>query len=965
SIRGFTFIPTAPQGEAQTVPPPHSVELGTVCSSSQSYRTFAVLKDVSESEVTKNETFSKEGARVCRKIQKCLDYLPSFCQKPECWGEAGFRFARLRIPNTFETANLLECGGDVFKRCQDILTKHLSAPKAPPVWMPKDLWMKTFSFLEDPNLISASHVSKEWRAVIQEICKERFSKEYSFYPINPLLDDKQKYLQAKRAIRTMEARLFYHEEFFTLPNSSLTHISAWKTYFLLIDSSKDKVSYLNTANGCLEEQGFSLRHSHSAIAKVEIWNNTLIIANSDSSIDFYDLNAKAHLSTFSHGPTWPLWCGSLKVVQDKLAIACAGRIKIIDLPTQTWESTIFLREDLRICAIQAKDHNLILHFEHKSKSKLKSKEPHQIQIFDLQNKKNSLYEVPKNIACYELLESTLLLGTEDGTIIFRDLNTLKDETLQAYEDDVYGGKHSVNVLKVFQGLLISSGENGLIKIWDLKTPRYLASYQDAKTHNFFPKNLIFIENNLFFTKSHQATRGCPDKISFHRLNFVASDALIWEDIANRKNPWGVPSELEEINARLLQMPASQRKEITEIFIRWTTPSVQSYLNRSYLPAQANDQKFLEQFILDCFLGNEPPLPPQKKRELLKKSHPPIVTEMKNLRPKAIRHYLALSSIAFKTLQKALDEKWPKEDVQKIFQTLPKQLQGLLANGMWLYAGMPKNHREIDKQWMLSDPLSLLALAVKHFIEHAPSPFENHEIKKKQQEIKNFLSSGNKQNTSSDLLNAFNLLSSQSRDMIKQILWVDAGIPWNEKERGGVYAENLLQKNIHAHKVLKAAYKFSKMIHCGLEDIKTVRGLTPLLFICQKEMIAKRQFQLFFEAALDENSILSSIISFCEFVDLLIESIEKKPAANNLQLTFSCLDLNIQKAISKMTGLSLDRKEANNIYHYFSTLSDLTVLENIYSLLKIAILSSKLTQNAVYVKSNLEKIKKKMQALRKK
>ncbi|MGE5196118.1 MAG: ankyrin repeat domain-containing protein [Anaerolineae bacterium] len=120
AIQGFCFVPVTDSEKARSIPS-HLIEMGKVSQKSTEYRVYAVLKDPQEVKLLEQE----DAAKVCRKIQRCLDDLPSFCQKPECWGQAGFRFSRIRIPNTFETANFLKCGGDVFKRCQELTQSSL------------------------------------------------------------------------------------------------------------------------------------------------------------------------------------------------------------------------------------------------------------------------------------------------------------------------------------------------------------------------------------------------------------------------------------------------------------------------------------------------------------------------------------------------------------------------------------------------------------------------------------------------------------------------------------------------------------------------------------------------------------------------------------------------------------------------------------------------------------------------
>ncbi|MGE5196703.1 MAG: ankyrin repeat domain-containing protein [Anaerolineae bacterium] len=124
AIRGFSFIPVSNQENAPL--PPQLFAVGTVSSSSKNYQVYAVLKDGQKIEHLEKAN----AAKVCHKIQKCLDNLPGFCKGPECWGEAGFRFHRIRIPNTFETANFSKSGADVFKRCQDLLKPHQETPSS-------------------------------------------------------------------------------------------------------------------------------------------------------------------------------------------------------------------------------------------------------------------------------------------------------------------------------------------------------------------------------------------------------------------------------------------------------------------------------------------------------------------------------------------------------------------------------------------------------------------------------------------------------------------------------------------------------------------------------------------------------------------------------------------------------------------------------------------------------------------
>ncbi|MGE5195868.1 MAG: hypothetical protein ACM3JI_00890, partial [Anaerolineae bacterium] len=123
TIQGFAFIPTTTLDSTVRSPSDRKyLFLGTVARGSKSYLTYAVLKD--RQGALPGEAKGLE--KVCKKIQKCLDYLPSFCKGPECWGEAGFRFKRIRIPNTFETANISECGKDVFERCKTLIELHLT-----------------------------------------------------------------------------------------------------------------------------------------------------------------------------------------------------------------------------------------------------------------------------------------------------------------------------------------------------------------------------------------------------------------------------------------------------------------------------------------------------------------------------------------------------------------------------------------------------------------------------------------------------------------------------------------------------------------------------------------------------------------------------------------------------------------------------------------------------------------------
>ncbi|MGE5195869.1 MAG: hypothetical protein ACM3JI_00895 [Anaerolineae bacterium] len=130
TVQGFAFIPIKTLDDAvQPFPNRKNLFLGTVAHGSKSYLTYAVLKNGEGSLFSEKENLGLEKA--CKKIQKCLDYLPSFCKGPECWGEAGFRFKGIRIPNTFETANISECGKDVFERCKTLIERHLTTKKSP------------------------------------------------------------------------------------------------------------------------------------------------------------------------------------------------------------------------------------------------------------------------------------------------------------------------------------------------------------------------------------------------------------------------------------------------------------------------------------------------------------------------------------------------------------------------------------------------------------------------------------------------------------------------------------------------------------------------------------------------------------------------------------------------------------------------------------------------------------------
>ncbi|MGE5196246.1 MAG: ankyrin repeat domain-containing protein, partial [Anaerolineae bacterium] len=121
-IQGFTFVPVENAALDPSIPGLHIEPIGIVKSHSKDYVVYIVIKDADPS-----LHIQYEGTRkIQKKIQKCLDNLPSFCKGPECWGEAGFRFKGLRIPNTFETANLSECGGDIFERCKKIAEENLS-----------------------------------------------------------------------------------------------------------------------------------------------------------------------------------------------------------------------------------------------------------------------------------------------------------------------------------------------------------------------------------------------------------------------------------------------------------------------------------------------------------------------------------------------------------------------------------------------------------------------------------------------------------------------------------------------------------------------------------------------------------------------------------------------------------------------------------------------------------------------
>ncbi|MGE5196316.1 MAG: hypothetical protein ACM3JI_03190 [Anaerolineae bacterium] len=121
AIQGFAFIPKEMPQNPLPLADDRRFLIGEVCSGSTTYQTYAILHDAAE--LSSHE--AQDLARACKKIQKCLDYLPSFCKGPECWGEAGFRFKGIRIPNTFETANISECGKDVFERCKKLIEPHL------------------------------------------------------------------------------------------------------------------------------------------------------------------------------------------------------------------------------------------------------------------------------------------------------------------------------------------------------------------------------------------------------------------------------------------------------------------------------------------------------------------------------------------------------------------------------------------------------------------------------------------------------------------------------------------------------------------------------------------------------------------------------------------------------------------------------------------------------------------------
>ncbi|MGE5196090.1 MAG: F-box protein, partial [Anaerolineae bacterium] len=767
SIRGFTFIPTAPQGEAQTVPPPHLVELGTVCSRSQSYRTFAILKDISEPEVTKNEAFSKEGARVCRKIQRCLDNLSSFCKEPECWGQNGFRFKRIRIPNTFETDNFLECGGDVFKRCQDILTKHLSAPKAPPVWMPKELWMKTFSFLEDPNLISASHVSKEWRTVIQEICKERFSKEYSFYPINPLLTETEKYLQAKYTMRNFDSG-FFCEKKLRRSRGQLSIIKQWKDYLILHDPDDLQVLYFNLKTQAFEKDFLPLQ---SSFYSPQVWKDTLIVINRhNNQFALFNLQTKTYIrsidvkddSTFGKDS---LISAIINVAENKLIAADPYTLKIIDLATNFVDSFDFNIGE--IAGLQCHEHNLLLKIAPKTRG-----EKTIFQIFDIQTKTFRNIHEADDVGSYRLLEDTLILGKKDGKIVLLNLKTSEEKSIEAH-------KTTVNKLHVFQGLLISFGEE--IKIWNLRTQACLLDYKCPANH--WIKNLTFAENSLFFIVGSKAA----DHSSFHQLNFLPSNRSMWEDIAENR--------LDDLKGSLSLMPISEREDVAEIFYRWSSEFVNkdsSYLGKQ--PETPSKTSMVERFAAPDTSFNKLP-----------------DASMKQFKAGVIRHYAILISSEFKAFKKALDEK-NLEAIEKTFLALPDQLQKILTRGIWFYCGMDKNDVEIGQRLLQQDPSNpIISLVVEKFIQNGSDLF-NQRLIKAVQGFTNLLSTSQNDET---ILFHFQQLHQEVQDLILKILWTNKGYSWVLREEGNRYARRLLNTPSSRFEVLKASHKLFKITLFGL------------------------------------------------------------------------------------------------------------------------------------------------------
>ncbi|MGE5196824.1 MAG: hypothetical protein ACM3JI_05795 [Anaerolineae bacterium] len=125
SIQGFSFIPKETTGNLPSFPTSPHLLIGEVSCRSKIYLTYAVLKEPGAFPSPEQ----KDRAKACKKIQKCLDNLPGFCKGPECWGEAGFRFRRIRIPNTFETANFSKCGKDVFEQCKKLIDPLSSRKK--------------------------------------------------------------------------------------------------------------------------------------------------------------------------------------------------------------------------------------------------------------------------------------------------------------------------------------------------------------------------------------------------------------------------------------------------------------------------------------------------------------------------------------------------------------------------------------------------------------------------------------------------------------------------------------------------------------------------------------------------------------------------------------------------------------------------------------------------------------------
>ncbi|MGE5196813.1 MAG: hypothetical protein ACM3JI_05735 [Anaerolineae bacterium] len=170
TIQGFSFIPKLSQASLPPFPSARGFLVGEVSCQSITYLTYAVLKDAREFSSPEPQELTK----VCKKIQKCLDHLPGFCKGPECWGEAGFRFKRIRIPNTFETANFSKCGKDVFEECKQIVNNILSTQpssikiKQPVPALPEEVFDSSLTSEEVVNKIIEQEKAAEEQKKLDE-----------------------------------------------------------------------------------------------------------------------------------------------------------------------------------------------------------------------------------------------------------------------------------------------------------------------------------------------------------------------------------------------------------------------------------------------------------------------------------------------------------------------------------------------------------------------------------------------------------------------------------------------------------------------------------------------------------------------------------------------------------------------------------------------------------------------------